>query len=331
MSRTLIKNIFPLAILAASCSSPPPESYFCNEIIDQRYVHRYGVTVPRFHWEEAGQNGQIVTTLKQGITCTQNYYCGKLEGETVYTFPFSDNVEKVQVFSQDQLVKETVFYPTGGMRYEIVCNPSERTIKEWYENGCLKCYEKYSGSLLAYAEYYDSRQQRVSGIEQGSGMRSMRDNYGMLLFVDTFKEGEIEYRTCYYSDPDPSRCTPKEINPYKNGLVHGVRRTYFEGGEPKTIENWYQGKQEGLTTIFVNGERAQEVPYRQGLREGIGRVYKDGEIVIQEIHWKDDQMHGPCYTYIDDHTATEWYYKGKKVTKGYFDSFNFNPTKLSKL
>lgn len=316
--RRLYSGLFFLSLLAASCCRPSCD----NEIVDQRYIHPYGVTVPRYHWEETGQNGQIVTTLKFGVICTQTYYLGKLEGESTYSFPFSDTVEKVELYSQDQLLRETTFYINGRPKKEIVYNPSEHnTITEWYENGQLKSYEKHAGSMVAYGEYYDIYGNRISGIDNGSGVRTLRDTYGLLVFTDSFNGGQAEYRTTYYPNG-----APKEVTPYKNGIVEGQRKTYFPGGEPKTIETWVGGKQQGTTTVFVDGQKSLEIPYVDGVKNGKGKVYKDGAIVVQEQTWKDDMLHGPCYSYIDERTHTDWYYKGNKVTKGYYDSFSqFTP------
>ncbi len=310
-----------LGMLAAACCCPQDCSNDC--IVDTKYVHQYGVTVPRQHWEEAGQNGQVISTLKDGIICTQSYYAGVLEGDTTYTFPFSSNIEKVQTYSQDQLVRETTYYTNGNPRREIVHNVPENmtVLKEWNENGTQKSLEKWAGSLLSHAEYYDNNQQMLSSVDNGAGIRTLRDNYGMLVWTDHFKDGQIEFRTTYY--PNGS---PQEITPYKNGVVDGLRKTYYPAGEPKTIETWYGGKQQGITTVFVDGQRSQEIPYVDGVKTGKGRIYKDGDIVVQEVTWKDDKLHGQCTTFIDGRKAVEWYYKGNKVTKGYYDSFSLRPT-----
>ena len=321
MRKIIFLLISALGVIATGCAPVGP-CYFDNEIVDQQFVHRYGVTVPKHHWEETGQNGQVVTTLRDGVTCKQTFYLGRLEGETTYTYPFSSNIEKVQQFSQDQLLKETLYFSSGMPKQETVHTISENTteVKQWYENGVLKSTEKYSGSLIVRGDYYDQNGHRLSGIEQGSGVRMLRDTYGLLVFTDQFKDGEVEYRTTYYTEG-----SPKEMDPYTNGVVEGQRKTFYPGGEPKTIETWKRGKQEGLTTIFQNGQKSQEIPYVAGYKQGLGKVYKDGATVVQEVTWKDDFMHGPCVTYIDNRKATEWYYKGKKVTKGYYDSFNIKP------
>lgn len=306
------------ALIASSCVR-----YCCeDEIIDAQYVHEYGVAVPKYHWEESGQNGKVIKKLKQGITCSQSYYCGLLEGETTYTFPFSQQIEKQEVYSQDQLRKETTYYISGKPKKEVIYHPSEPTVTtEWYENGQKKSYEKTSGDLIVYAEYYDPMGHQISNIHDGYGQKVSRDSFGTIMLTDAFKDGQVEYRTTYY--PNGS---PKEITPYRNGVVEGMRKTYHPGGEPNTIETWTGGKQHGVTTIFAEGQKAQEIPYVNGLKSGRGKVYQDGAFVIQEPSWKDDLLHGPCISIIDGRRTTEWYYKGNKVTKGYYDSFNkFTP------
>lgn len=313
-----------LGLLASGCAPTAPCRNY-NEYVDRQYVHLYGVTMPQHEWE-MNQNGQIVTTLKDGVTCSQSYYGGVLEGETTYTFPYSSNTEKVHVYSQNQLLKETLFYPAGTPREETVyVSPENVSItKQWYENGILKSEEKLSGNQVVYGEYFDSQGHRTSGIEQGNGLRMGRNTYGVLEYTDEYKEGEVQYHTAYYSDG-----TPKEIDPYIKGVLQGKRRTFYQSGEPKTIETWNEGRQEGITIVFQDGQKAQEIPYVNGRKNGIGKVFKDGEIVVQEITWKEDKMHGPCYTYIDNRVATEWYFHGRKVTKGYYDSFSLKPSSLA--
>lgn len=316
--RRLYSGLLFTVFITASCA----QRDYDGDVVDEQYVHQYGVEVPRYHWEESGQNGQVIKTLKDGVVCSQTYNCGLLEGETTYTYPNSTQIEKVEVYSQDKLRKETIYYYSGQPRTEVTYHPSEPTVKrEWYENAQLKSFEKVSGDLMVYAEYYDTQGHRISNVQEGDGQRIVRDNYGIMVMSDTFKDGKVEYRTNFY--PNGS---PKEITPYLNGCVEGLRKTYYPGGEPNTIETWVGGKQEGITTIFSEGQKAQEIPYTDGLKNGRGKVFKDGAIVIQEPTWKDDMLHGPCMTTIDGRKLTEWYYKGKKVTKGYYDSFaQFTP------
>jgi antitoxin component YwqK of YwqJK toxin-antitoxin module len=303
-----------LILSAASCTVRPTRSY----ILDQQFVHPYGVEVPRYFWEETGQNGKIITTLGNGITCTQSFYLGVLEGETSYTFPCSTEIERIQIFSHDQIKQETIYYRSGMVYRQVIFNPSEHNlVSEWYENGQLKSYEKFAGNLIAYGEYYDPYGQRISSIEDGNGSRTYRDDDGLLVSIDSYKNGEIDSTSIYYANG-----SLRDVIPYKNGVVEGLRKSYYPGGEPNTIETWYCGSQSGITTVFVDGQKSEDIPYVGGVKHGVGWVYQDGTFVIQERNWKNDVLHGPCHTYIEGYRTTEWYYKGNKVTKGYYDSFN---------
>lgn len=308
--------LFTLASCVRQASEQPPVI-----VVDQQYVHRYGVTIPKHQWEEEGQVGTIVTTREDGVTVTQTFQHGNLEGETRTTFPFSSDVEKIELFSQNELLKETLFYPSGAYKRVKTFNCADHTvtIQSWYENGRVQSFEKLSGGLLVYGEYYSPQGERLTSISEGSGARIVHDTVGIPQLVEEVEAGKVQYRTTLYADG-----LPKEIDPYLNGVVEGQRKTYYPGGEPKTIETWKGGKQQGITLVFKDGEKLQEIPYVNGMKNGKGKVFKDGAIVIQEPTWKDDQLHGPCILYLDDRKTTEWYFKGRRVTKAYYNSFCFS-------
>lgn len=307
-----------IGLMFQGCNTFPYEDCSGIEIIDTKYVHKYGMTVPKEHWEESGRNGRVVKILKEGVVCSQTYDGGALDGETTYTFPFSEEIEKTQIYSAGVLTKETIYFRQGHPKEETVFDPSgERTTKGWYENGSLKNIENWNGDSLTSGEYFDIKQQRMSGIANGSGERVKRDAYGQLMATDHYHEGKIEFITLYY--PNGS---PKEVTPYQNGVVEGIRKTYFPGGEPQSIEVWKKGRQEGITTLFQDGIKVEEVPYAEGMRNGKALIYKEGSTVIKEVSWKNDKLHGPTHTYIDGIKATDWYLRGNKVTKSYYDSFH---------
>lgn len=327
--------LLPLAVCSATCPNHPPALGYAlgyaqgyaqgpaQDSVQVDYMHRYGMSISREKWLEEGQNGQVITTAKNGVRISQTYYYGVLDGESTWSFPFSSVIEKQKQYSRGQLLKDTVYYPSGITKQELTLDPAEHTstLKQWYENGQLRSEEKMSGQLLVHATYYDPQGKALSNVSDGQGQRTFKDPFGTLVFTEQFHSGQVELRTSFY--PDGS---PKEIDPYVNGLVEGQRKTYFPGGEPKTIETWNKGKQEGLTIVFRDGEKYQEIPYIKGYKNGIGHIFKDGAIVVQDLTWKNDQLHGKCTTYIENRPLVEWYFKGRRVTKGYYDSFNFKPT-----
>ncbi len=322
-----MQSTWILSIVTLAASGLPAQSYAKSPSSQEdnvQYIHRYGISIPKHHWEECGQNGQVIKSLNGGIVCSQTFYFGLLHGETSYTFPYTDNIEKLDLFSNGHRTKETWFYFSGNPRKEIIYQPEQqREITEWYENGSIKSSEKWTDSILVQGEYFDASHQRISSVENGEGVRTNNDAYGYLSTTDHFKNGKLIYQTTYHPN-----ASPKEVIPYKDGFVDGLRRTYYPGGEPMAIETWQQGRQHGITTFFHNGEKTQEVSYIDGMKNGKGYVYQDGSVIIQEQLWKDDLLHGCCITYVEGEPSAKWYYKGKTVSKGYYDSFNKTPERM---
>ena len=183
-------------------------------------------------------------------------------------FPYTDAVECVECYSKGKLEKKVNNYNCGRPREEIHYLPGGRNkITTWYDNGSAKSVEEYNGNTLINAESYNLTGAVESQVREGTGMRINRDEYGELISTESFDKGALTQKTLHY--PNGS---PKEINPYKNGVTEGVRKTFLPAGEPGTIENWAAGEQNGLTIVFQNGEKYAEVPYERGMK----RVLRKG-------------------------------------------------------
>lgn len=314
-----ITAILSISLFFNACTPMSQYDSSGNEIIEITYLHKYGVPMAANEWEMSGRSGQVVSTSKQGVVCTQNYYNGHLEGESIYTFPFSHDVEKVHMYSNNQLQRETIFYRGGTPKREVTFVENGHDVREWFETGSVKSNEWYNGEKLVRGSYYDIRQQHTSSIENGEGVRIVTDPYGQLISTEHYREGDLASRTTYHPNGSPN-----EIIPFQNGVIEGSLRTFYPGGEPKTIESWKNGVQEGITTTYEDGVMVEEIPYVNGKRHGVSRTYREGIAVSQEVSWKDGQRYGPTHTHLEGKVATDWYLKDSKVSKGYYDAFNFN-------
>lgn len=316
MKKRSLVPLFLTTVLVSSCGGPRVNDDY---IVEQRYIHKYGMDLHPAQWEDSGRTGQVVNQTKDGVKVVQTFEGGQLEGETTYTYPNSDQTQRVVSHSQNQPVKTTDYYISGHPERQVTNEtPDTKSIKQWYENGTISISETFENGLLKEGEYFDTKHQRSSVVQNGSGIRTQRDGYGHLVATETVENGHVRSRTVYY--PTGS---PKEIIPYQNDHVDGAKKTFLPGGEPETIETWVAGKQEGITTIFHEGVKQEEIPFVNGIKSGVGKVYKDGTTVVQDVTWKDNMRHGPTTIYSGTSAAptTEWYYKDKKVTKGYYDSF----------
>lgn len=286
-----------------------------KEALSQTYIHKYGMEVPQREWKDRGQNGRVVSTLKSGVVVTKNYKDGFLDGETIYTFPHSGAIQKTEMYSQGRLVQATENDSTGIKVKQVDYDtPTHKKVSVWYENSAPHYNEEYEGNKLIEGEYFTPYQQLEARVDQGSGRRVNRDQYGVMESEDKIQHGELVLRTFFYPNG-----APKEVIPYQNGIVSGERKTFLPGGEPQTVESWNHDHREGVTVVYQNGEKIAEVPYLNGQKNGVEQRYRDGQFLVEEITWKNGQKHGPCYRTIGETTIVEYYMYGRKVPRVEYD------------
>ncbi len=297
-----------LCITATSCC----RNRCRDEIVCETYVHRYGLTVPAEEWAEQGETGQVLTTLKDGITIKRNYANGQLHGETSYSFPHRETIAKVAIYDNGRLVREEEFFPSG-----LVCRQvdhEQSAVREYYNQGTLRSLEETSGENLLRGKYYNLSENVESSVEDGEGKMTLRDDYGQLIAVCTVADGEIVEKTTFHPNG-----MPHAVEPYVNGVIHGIRKTFLPGGEPLTVEQWQYGAPNGVTAVYEQGEKVAEVPYINGQKNGLECRFVNEVTVVEEINWQDDMRHGPSTRYVEGKAFTDWYLNNSKVSKGYYD------------
>jgi antitoxin component YwqK of YwqJK toxin-antitoxin module len=290
----------------------------CDDVICQTYVHRYGVPLDPDEWSARGRHGRVVSTRRDGVVVSNSYESGVLHGETTYTFPHREVIQKRETYCQGELEKEIWNYHNGIPQRQVTYEePHRHTAIAWYENGVPQCKEEYQKGRLAQGEYYNLSNETESRIDDCAGIRMQRDGYGNLTSIDEIHDGQMVLRTTYHPNG-----TPEALTPYVNDEVHGQRRTFTIGGEPATIEEWRGSRQHGNTIVFENGEKCSDLPYVNGQPHGIEQRYREGQILAQRNTWVKGEKHGPCHTYVRDISQTDWYFQGKLVNKPTFDAMS---------
>lgn len=285
------------------------------EVVDESYLHRYGVAIPKQDWSAQGETGKVVSTLKNGVVVTKSYVKGVLEGDTTYTYPHSDLIESTETYSNGKVVKVINFYRNGAKSQETTFpNDTQRKVISYFDNGAVSADELYDGDLLTTGNYYSFTGTTETKVENGKGQRTNRDAFGNLASVDHVEKGAITSSKTFYPNGSVEKYTP-----YVGGKVSGEVRTFLPGGEPSTVEVWNQGERTGITVIFENGEKVASIPYLRGVKDGIERRYKNGETVVEEISWVQDVKHGPSVTRINGITKTDYYLQGTQVTQSTFE------------
>lgn len=296
-------KIFTAALVAVSLTSCANSGQ--GRIVKQKYVHKYGIEVPSEDWSSRGEDGQVITTLADGVTVTNQYARGNLHGETTYTFPYSDTIERVEVYDNSRPVKEIVNNENGWPQKEVrYLSGNRREITNWFESSSPQSVETYEGKRLVTGEYYTSSNQLESRVDNGEGLRIVRDFYGTHIYNEQIAGGFPALRLTYHPNG-----VLKSETPYARGVIEGTRQTYMPSGEPQTTESWIGGKQHGLTVIYKNGMVWKEIPYVDGQKEGIEKVYRNGKDIVEEITWFEGKKHGPHRKYIENVVKTDWFYK----------------------
>lgn len=316
MQKQKLLCLWICAIAVTSCTSSKTPGRDRCYVVDEKYVHKYGLEVGSTDWKARGQNGKVISTLDNGVVVTQMYESGTLEGETTYTFPHSNTIEKTEIYKNGELVKTILNDDAGIPKKEMEHLPEgQQIISEWYSDGTPQCWEKYQDSYLVEGNYYNSSNKVEQRIDNGSGTRIVRDRYGDIISTDNYESGVLVSKTTYHKNG-----SPKAITPYRNNICEGTRRTFLPAGEPEALEQWVGGIQQGETIEFKNGEKYAEIPFQNGKKNGIEKRYRDGKTLIEEISWRDNVRHGPSDTFVNGKvTKTEWYINGQKVSKSTWD------------
>ncbi len=307
--------LFGLLSLLSLCGCKNDEQD--DNVISERYIHKYGYAVSKQDWEEKNYPGQVITDLSDGVTLTTTYENGLKHGPTTYTFPHSQAVEHYCLYNQGTLVKEIKYDPAATPIKEWVqLSPTRYSITTWYSQGSPMAVEEFVGQELLDGQYFTLANDLESRVEKGIGQATRRDRNGQLLANELFEQGYAIKKETFYPNG-----APESIAYYYRNSLHGEKRTFAQSGEPLAIEEWVNGQLHGKSTYFKNGNRYLEIAYLYGQKNGIERHFIDGDMISQEITWENDLKHGPSVFYADGKPEYHWFYAGESVSKRKYDEF----------
>ena len=299
------------ALLLASCQSNDA----LNSVVCQKFVHKYGFDVSEQEWTERPEDGKAISVLGSGVKITRSYENGVLHGPTSYTFPNRSSIEKLLVYDQGTLLKETT-YDIQGMpiREEAYEYDDRMIVTLWDEKGVPLSIEEYDGETLVNGKYYTCEHELEAQVESGFGERIKRDRSGLLISRDEMEEGALVQRTTYH--PTGHMHT---ISHYHDYQLHGEQLKFTSIGRPLMSLTWNHGVLDGVKTIYRNGLKVSEVPYVHGAKHGKELRYDDLGNLIAEVFWRNDKKHGCCKFYTEDSSDSEWFFNGQSVTASKFD------------
>ena len=119
-----------LGLLFTSCNKKNKKD---ENVVSQRYIHKYGYDVSKDEWLLNKYPGQVVTVLKDGTTIASSYENGNLHGTTTFTYPYSQTIESLSIYENGNLIKK-VSYNIKGLpkKEDIFLSDDHIKTSFWY-------------------------------------------------------------------------------------------------------------------------------------------------------------------------------------------------------
>lgn len=312
MKRFSFVLLMLLGIIAVGCQHTNKDKN--DDIVSQRYIHKYGYDVSKKEWESTGYPGKVVTTLRNGVTATSSYENSILHGPSTFTFPHSNTTESLHIYEQGNLVKKTTYDIRGiPQKEQLFLSPSHIKTTRWYQNGTPMSVEEYHNTELLEGEYYNERNEPEHRVCKGSGTRITRDQHEQIIAKETVEHGYPILRETFHPHGIPHTTLP-----LLGGNIHGVKKVFAPSGEPISSETYEQNVLQGPAVYYQNGCRYLELAYKNGLKHGSERHFVDGQTIVEETEWIEGQKHGPSTVFFDGMSKTRYFYNNQSVTKDHY-------------
>lgn len=220
--------------------------------------------------------------------------------------------------------------------------------KSWYANGQLKQFNQYKeGKPHGEHKAYSEKGQLLIDIQYVDGLKeglcqSWYPN-GVLREKAVFLKGKKEgLEETFYEDG-----TLMTSFYFSGGLKNGPFLTWFEDGKPHVISEFKMGmpvgdhkefysEKEGKHVLkaeahyknhkhhgrqieyYKNGQKKATIDYVEGKVSGIKKNWDESGLVLEEIHYKNNELEGPFFLHHKDGSEEEGNYKKNLKEGKYF-------------
>ena len=157
---------------------------------------------------------------------------------------------------------------------------------------------------------------------------------GTIIATRTFNPNDNAAYTVFY-DQNKNKVSEGKV---VNKMFEGEWKYYHKASKTiMTIENYKNGKLEGLRSVFFpSGKIAEETYYKAGLKNGSSKKYSEKGVVLEEAAFKNDQYDGEAvFRDVDGNIVSKGKFTNGKKT-GIWQFFengkliseeNMNPSK----
>jgi len=236
---------------------------------------------PCFSWEERGS-----------LRAVFSYQHGKLHGPATVFFPSGEKERDLFYVLGLQEGKETLFYK-GGDAQEILSFSEDLrhgVCQGFKEGGELLWEEAYEKGLLDRGSYFGSGGGLLSSVSGGAGLRSVFEN-GELVEQHEISQGRPEGRVSLFSEDGRVAA----IYSVREGKKEGEEVRFFPGSSsPRLSLEWKEGLLHGnVKTWYENGQLESQREMSQNNKQGVALAwYSNGSLMLAEEYEKDRLLRG---------------------------------------
>ncbi|MCB1180729.1 MAG: hypothetical protein KDK55_01730 [Chlamydiia bacterium] len=241
-------------------------------------------------WNEEGQLVAEILYEKGELEGLSSYYHpnGALWKMIPYKKGLIDGT--VEVYLEEGTIFQTTEYKKGKI---------EGSSKRYWAPLQIAYEECYSSDLLLEGYYYDKEGDLVSRIEKGEGKRAVFGKQGITQLVEYhagIADGKVEILDettgqllLFYSIKEEEKegeeiayfgnGRPKLLLTWKEGVLQGPAKTWYENGQIESQKQMCQNKKNGLSTAWYPGGTLMLVEEYENDRLIKGKYYRQDENV----------------------------------------------------
>ncbi len=244
-------------------------------------------------WDEAGN-----------LLAKIPYEKGALQGTSLYFYP-GGPVEKEVSFEKNAMEGEVLeFYPNGKMKVQSHYKKGMKQgeSRSFFEKGQLASVEDYTEGLLRTGQYYNSKGDLLSEVENGGGFQGIFEN-GALTLVE-FRVGQPNGLMQKFT---PNREIHRSFH-LKNGKKQGEEIEYYLAAElegisekykphPKLSLSWNENAIHGsVKTWYNNGQLQSQREYSRNQKSGPSLAwFREGSLMLVEEYEEDRLVSGQYF------------------------------------
>jgi antitoxin component YwqK of YwqJK toxin-antitoxin module len=164
---------------------------------------------------------------------------------------------------------------------------SVEAVIHFYDNGKLTRSQMYhhSGYMMAQGKYVN---------KEKDSTWVYYDDRGIISYQESYKLGKLDGQKVYFFEPKDNNLRVARYEYYKNGVLNGEFKEYYENSKLKQEGNYRDGNIDGVVKHYYPSGKIQKVcRYRYAVKHGMWIFYaEDGKEEGTKLYWEGKLLKG---------------------------------------